>query len=109
MTALDVVIAAAAVWRLSALVAYERGPFDVFVRLRTRMGITAGDDGAPLAWNENSFLHGLMVCVWCNSLWVAAPVLAAWLVAPAAARIACLWLALSAGAIAIERWSHGAS
>jgi hypothetical protein len=106
MTPLDYAIAALAVWRLAALIAYERGPFDVFVRLRTRAGITAGDDGAPAEWDEANMLHGLMVCVWCNSVWLALPVAVLWLVWPGGALWLCLPLALSAGAIAIERWNH---
>jgi hypothetical protein len=72
---LDFLIGALAVWRVSAMIAYERGPFKLFERLRAATGIFHFDDGSPdhdLATKE---IQKLMLCVWCSSpyfavLWV---------------------------------------
>lgn len=54
LTALDLIILAAAVWRLAYAVSKERGPFAVFTTLRERY---------PLG--------GLTTCVKCVSWWAA--------------------------------------
>lgn len=76
-----------AVWRIAHLLYGEDGPWSIFVRLRRLAG--------------NSFFGSLLDCFYCLSLWVAAPlglVLgASWL------ERLLLWLALSAGAILLER------
>lgn len=106
MNALDVAIACMALWRVSAMLSYERGPDDVFVRLRSRVGISPDEDGAPEAWPE-TWRALVLVCVWCLSMNLAIIYAALWLLAPDAARIVSLPLALSAGAICIERWTRG--
>lgn len=107
MSALTFAVIAFAVWRCAALLAYERGPLDVFVRLRTLVGITAGDDGTPLAWDDKNLLQGLLVCVWCNSIWLGALWAALWALWPVGAWLLALPLALSAGAILVEKVNHG--
>ena len=76
-----------AVWRLTHLLAAEDGPFALVARLRHRAG--AG------FWGE------LLDCFYCLSLWLSAPVAA--LLATSWAEGALLWLALSGGAILLER------
>ena len=75
------------VWRITHLLNAEDGPFDLIVKLRA----AAGD----------SFAGKLLDCFYCLSLWVAVPfaisIGSSW-----PERVA-LWLALSAGAILIER------
>src|SRR5690348_4624372 len=75
------------VWRVTHLLYGEDGPWDVFIRLRKRAG--AG------------FWGGLLDCFYCLSLWVAAPF--AWLLGVTWGERLLLWLALSAGAILLER------
>jgi len=74
-------------WRVSHLLAAEDGPWQVIARLRQRAG--AG------------FWGGLMDCFQCVSLWVAAPL--AWLLGDGLRHSLLLWLALSGGAILVER------
>lgn len=81
------IISALAVWRLTHLLAAEDGPWDVFVRIRRKIG-----DG---------FWGWLLDCFYCLSLWIAAPF--AYLVGESLRERLMLWLALSAGAILIER------
>jgi hypothetical protein len=75
------------VWRVTHLLAAEDGPWQSVARLRRRVG--AG------------MLGELMDCFYCLSLWVAAPVAA--LLAEGWRTGVPLWLALSGGAILLER------
>lgn len=77
-----------ATWRLTAMLYYEKGPFDVFCKLR--------------AWAQkhSAFLGGLLECFWCLSVWTGTVVFVLavtplwWLLGP---------LALSAGAVLLSR------
>jgi len=75
------------VWRLTHLLAVEDGPLGVFRRLRDAVG--------------GGFWGALTGCFYCLSLWVAAPV--AWAVADSWPLRGLAWMALSAGAILLER------
>lgn len=80
-------VAILAVWRLTHLLSAEDGPGDVLVRFRRMMG--------------SGFFGQLLDCFYCLSLWIAAPL--AWLLAASWVERAMLWLALSGGAILLER------
>jgi hypothetical protein len=75
------------VWRVTHLLNAEDGPWDMVVRLRQRVG--------------TRFWARLLDCFYCLSLWIAAP-LAYFLGSRWFERLL-LWLALSAGAILLER------
>ena len=62
-------IYALATWRLSHMLANERGPFDVLGKLRSAAGVGYEVDGGIVAETE---LARLATCVWCSSVWVAA-------------------------------------
>jgi hypothetical protein len=81
------IIGTLAVWRVTHLFAAEDGPWQAVARLRRRTG-----DG---------FFGQLLDCFYCLSLWIAAP--AAWLIGESGKERAVLWLALSGGAILLER------
>lgn len=107
LTPLSLLLLALATWRLSAMISYEVGPWRLFVRLRSIAGIIPDpEDGSPAGWNADSFLAVLFGCLWCVSVWIGAGLLllvavwppALWIVGP---------LALSAGAILIERLARG--
>lgn len=89
----ELLIGTLAVWRITHLFAAEDGPWDLLARLRRALG--AG------------FLGRLFDCFYCLSLWVAAP--CALLLAEAPGERAWLWLALSGGAILLERATLPAS
>jgi hypothetical protein len=80
-------IALLAVWRVTHLLWGEDGPADIFVRLRKAAG--------------NGSFGKLLDCFYCLSLWVAVPF--ALLLAVSWPEKIILWLALSAGAILLER------
>ena len=84
------VIAVLATWRLSHLLAKEDGPGDFIVRIRGHLG--------------DRFLGKLMDCVYCLSVWVAAPM--AFYVSRRPLDILLAWLAISGGACLLERLSQ---
>ena len=84
-----VLIAMLAVWRITHLFSGEEGPGDIFLRLRRFAG--------------NRFLGQLLDCFYCLSLWIAAP--AGWILGGTWLERVFLWLALSGGAILLERLS----
>jgi hypothetical protein len=89
ISAMSLVIAVLAIWRVTHLFWGEDGPWDLFVRLRRLAG--------------NTFLGNLLDCFYCLSLWIAAPL--AWLLGHTWLERGLLCLALSAGAILLERIS----
>jgi hypothetical protein len=87
MSALEFLLGALAVWRVTHLLNAEDGPWDLIVGIRHRVG-----DG---------FFGDLLDCFYCLSLWVAAPV-AVFLGSTVGGGVL-LWLALSGAAILLER------
>jgi len=92
VTFTSVVLGGLAVWRVSQLLVRDDGPWHVFARLRRRAESTA--------WN------GLLSCIYCSSLWLAAPVAlalgAGWLEKLLA------WPALSGAALIVDQLTHAA-
>jgi hypothetical protein len=87
VTTIDFIAATLATWRLASLLTREDGPYALFSRLR----------GGP---DARGLRRGLQ-CLYCTSLWVAAPL--AWLLAPWSLRSIVTWLALSGGACLLDR------
>lgn len=61
-----------ATWRMSSLLVRERGPWDLFVRVRALAGISHTEEGKPFEIPDN-VLAGILSCTWCCSVWVAIP------------------------------------
>ena len=76
-------------WRVTHLLSAEDGPWKVFARLRRTLG--------------QGFWADLFGCFYCLSLWVAIPFSAA--LGQSVKDYVLLWLALSGGAILLERVS----
>lgn len=76
-----------AVWRITHFLNAEDGPWDIVVALRRKAGA--------------SFAGKLLDCFYCLSLWIALPTAA--IIGHGAKEMAFLWLALSTGAIILER------
>lgn len=87
MSTLPFVAAILATWRVTHLITAEDGPWNLVARLRRLAG--AG------------FFGDLMDCFYCSSMWVAAP-MAYWVGNDWPARVVA-WLAISGGAIILER------
>lgn len=86
--ALRLVVAILATWRVTHLLVAEDGPWDIFVRIRNRLG--------------ERFWGKLMDCFKCLSVWIAAPL--AFFVGGNIIEIVVLWLAISGGAILLEEY-----
>ena len=89
MNGFSFILTLLAVWRVTHLVQGEDGPFNLVVRLRTLAG--------------NSFAGKLMDCFYCLSLWVALP--AGFFLEKGWVARLIAWLALSGGAILLEKFS----
>lgn len=87
MTGLAFLIYVLGVWRVTHLLAAEDGPFDAIIRLRRALG--------------KGFWGRLMDCFYCTSLWVSVPF--GWHLGSTWEQRIMLWLALSGGAILLER------
>lgn len=90
-----------AAWRLTALLSYERGPWDIFLRVRERMGFQHDETGQPVVWPDRN-LPRLVACPWCLGVWVTPTVGLLWLLWPPVVVL----IAASAVLIAVERWNN---
>jgi hypothetical protein len=79
----------------------EAGPFDMFMKLRERVGIQHDEEKIPFLIPDG-FLPGVLSCVWCSSVWCAGLFVLAWLILPHVALPVALVLALSAVAVIVE-------
>lgn len=84
-------------WRLTSLFVEEDGPLDMFARFRSFTGVYYDEYSNKLGRN---LLSKALLCFWCFSLWVAAP-LSLFLLSNSVKlhEIPIYWLALSASAI----------
>ena len=135
MTELDflfhIVILALAAWRVSSMLATEDGPFQIFERMRVRMGIRYDAHSQPYypGWvtvaQELSFTQKQidrpwdfpavlpvylwwnfgcgLCCVWCNSVWLSVVAVPLYLLWPFTVVSFALLFALSALVIVIEK------
>jgi hypothetical protein len=83
------IVGALAVWRISHLLSAETGPWQILDRLRRRM---------------SGMLAELVNCIYCTSVWIAAPF--AFLIGVSWKERLLLWPALSGAAILLERLAH---
>lgn len=54
-----IVLAALVIWRVGHILIFERGPFDVFEKLRVKMGVYA----------MANWLHAGLMCILCLTFW----------------------------------------
>jgi len=97
---LEFVVICLMVWRVSALLTAERGPYDLLGKFRDVVGV--GYDEMSQCQGKNEVSKALC-CIRCTSLWVG--LVAALLFFPGAWLL--YGLALSAGAIVVERVVNG--
>lgn len=83
----DLLVATLGLWRVTHLLAEEKGPFRLMVRLRARAG--------------DSFVGELLDCFYCLSVWLAIP--PALLIAQDWTQRVLLWFALSGAACLLEQ------
>lgn len=83
-----------ATWRLSSLLVSEKGPFNLFSKIRHVAGIREGKA-------TNVIAEGLQ-CIWCTSIWVGTVLTLFYALLPALALWLSLPLALSTIAIILN-------
>jgi hypothetical protein len=85
------------VWRIASLFARERGPFDLFVRVRQFIYIRTVYNFLQKLFIT---LNDGIVCMWCNSVWFSA--IAALVICDSIISWIVYTLAISAAAILVE-------
>ena len=95
---LEFLVLVLATWRLTSLLVWEDGPFEVFAKLRHWLGVRYDDMSQP--YGSNWFAKGV-VCPACASVWFGTMWGIAYLLWNPTWYIA-FPLALSAGAIIVE-------
>jgi len=83
----EFLIAALATWRLSFLLTQEEGPWRIFAKLRERL--------------VNTMPGRALACLYCTSMWVAAPI--ALYMVPISVETIISWLGLSGTACLLHR------
>lgn len=101
VSGLDFIILGFATVRLSYMIMWERGPWNLFVRLRTWAGIEH-EDGVSVVYPD-TFSGRLLQCIYCLSVWVAVLLFLAELVIPWS-RIVVAPLGISGLALLIYAW-----
>lgn len=92
---LAVLLLVGAVWRVSRLIVTDQWPGWYQARARLLRRWPPG----PARATE------LLVCPWCNSMWLAAIAVTAWLLFPGPTLAVCLVLSVSAVAALITAWT----
>lgn len=98
------ILIGAAAWRLTALLSYERGPFDIFLKFRESLGFQHADNGEPNNWPEN-LLTNLISCPWCLGIYATVGIWGLWQLS----QVAVIVIAASSFLIVLERWNHGSN
>lgn len=62
----DIIILGLATWRASQAIVYERGPYDILIKIREATGITHNSMGERISWDDQNVFS----CIWCMSVWV---------------------------------------
>ncbi|MHA2265734.1 MAG: DUF1360 domain-containing protein [Candidatus Thorarchaeota archaeon] len=111
------VIYVLAVFRLTHLLWYENGPWDVFDWLRAKAGIkhvgrpiyTYDGEHAGHATDKvvpDTFFAQLLDCPLCLSMWLAVPALVAWALNWFWLDVIAVWLALAAVQLLLFGWER---
>jgi hypothetical protein len=96
MTILEFLVLTLATWRISSILVEEDGPFEVFDKLRHKLGVRYDEHSYPYGENE---LAKTLTCIWCVSPWVGLCWMLFWLAWPQVAFYVALPLALTAGLV----------
>jgi hypothetical protein len=90
----DVLILGLATWRISHMLVWEDGPWDIFEKYRN-------------ALEEEFFFDKLFSCVWCLSVWVGAILVLSAIIDKTVTIYLMLPFALSAITVLLERVTDG--
>ena len=98
LTPTNLFLIVSAVWRLSAMLANERGPFAIFEKLRRQSALLTKHNRFCRAFH----LYEGVLCEWCNSVWFGSLIVPLWYLFGDVIVILTLPLAISTWAIAIK-------
>lgn len=98
MTVVIFAVALLATWRLTCLLVFEAGPFDVFSRFRAFVGVTYDEFSRPAGRNV---VARALSCHRCASVWAGA-IIALAVLQTVSLTVVLYALALSAGSILIQ-------
>lgn len=101
MTLIEFIVFGLATWRIASLLVDEPGPFRIFIRIRSLVGITHDADD-NVAVIPDGFLPELLSCVWCTSIWVGLSCTILYRIMPQVSFYLALPFALSAVAIKLH-------
>ena len=109
---MDYLLLILATWRISCLLLYEEGPFDIFTRLRNLIGIyeeldSEGDTQQYIDPDKSNFLTALFSCLYCLSIWLGFGFAILYFTFPNIAIYIATPFAISAGAVLIDNLSDG--
>lgn len=62
---IQVIVSALAAWRIAHMIAWETGPFWIFVRFRSMLGIQH-DHADPVEWGDRT---EILMCNLCSTVW----------------------------------------
>lgn len=101
----NLIVYVLAVWRIANLFVNERGPADLFLKIRAFAGISMDENGVAIEIPD-TFLAGVLSCVWCSSMWIAFFWTALWLLQPEWSLKLAVPFAFSGGAVLIDTFVH---
>lgn len=94
------VVLALAVWRVSSLIVYEEGPWDVLCKVRHLLGVRYDALSKPYGLNV---VGKALCCMWCTSVWVGIAFVLVFLAFPSPSLMVSFPLGLSALAILFNK------
>lgn len=103
MGILHLIVLALATWRMSSLIATEKGPYNILGRLRKLSGVTYDKNNG--SYYPTNTLSELVLCIWCLSPWIAAILVILYYFFGVTVVWVCLPFALSAAAIIVDKYT----
>ena len=100
LSLLNLLILGLATWRMSSLLVSEKGPFNIFVKIRSLTGIRHDSLGDAVEIPDNVFAQ-ILSCVWCCSVWVGVGTLIIFVILPPFIYF-CFALALSSISVIVQ-------
>ena len=100
----ELIILGLATWRVASIIVSEDGPWQLFPRLRSWLGVRFDERSIPYS---TTALSGLVICIWCLSPWIGGLFVLGFLLFPFPTILIASPFALSAMAVIIERWVNG--
>lgn len=79
MGIVELIVLCLATWRISSLLCDEEGPWNVFSRLRNKVGVKYNEANELYATNE---IAKAFMCLWCISIYVSGIVIILYLLMP---------------------------